>query len=59
MVAISEILCSVSKEPGKSCNKTATRMIFIGNEGYGICDDCFKWFKKTRQLILKKGEEEK
>lgn len=32
--------------------KYATRLIFIGNKGYGICDDCFKWLRIGRQLIL-------
>ena len=43
-------ICSV-----KDCQNTDSkrwRMVFVGNQGYLICEKCFDWFRKVGQLIF-------
>lgn len=44
--------CSVAGCESWLGKKYATRFIFLGNRGYGVCEECFKLFGKIRQLIL-------
>ena len=50
MTALGSIKCSSSGHKGK---KYATRFVFIGNRGYGLCDKCFEWLEKVGQIIIK------
>ena len=52
-MALSPTACN-----GIDCKNQATRIILIGNTGYGLCEKCFKRLKDIRQLILEDWNKE-
>lgn len=55
MVATTQLPCM-----REGCQNEGTKIIFIGNNAYPICKECYRWLGKLNQLILEEfGEEAK
>lgn len=49
MATFTKLICTV-----ENCKEKATRMIFVKNRGYGLCDKHFEILKDLRQIRLGK-----
>lgn len=34
------------------CKNEATKIIYIGTTGYGLCNKCYEWLGKVNQILL-------
>ena len=53
MTALAPTPCSCINHRGE---KMAKMYVYVGNDSYGVCEDCYKMFGILGQLIIKEHE---